>query len=765
MRSNCNAGDRSYWSLKSDGATQISNDNCANAINISIAGHNCTQTTQGSLISATASPDLLGTCLGTADDDTWFKFTAIETSLNLALQNVLGTTTNLNFAVYSGTCGSLTSVYCSGANQLSGQLNNLTVGTTYYLRVYSNAATVQAVTFNICITTFSTCAESESICGVTNYANTTGIVSTGTIGCLTTSPNPTYFTLRISSTGPVNLTLTQATVGSSFADLDVDYAAWGPFTSPSEACAAIAGGQAPGIGVPLTTVTGCSFAASPIENLNIANAQAGQYYIILVTNYSDRPGYINIKQSNVSAVGAGSIDCSGIRLNAFLDSNANGTQDSGEPNFPLGQFHYAINNNANEHSIISSTGSYILYDQVITNLYHLTYTVNNDYAAQYNIAPGFTNVNVSTGAMTTYNFPITTIQNYNDLGVTIVPQTAPRAGSTYTAKIVYTNNGTLAIPSGTLTFSKAGGTTITSISQSGTTAVTNGFTFGFANLLPFESRSILVSMSVPSLPLVSLGQLLTNSVSVTAPTGDVVANNNNDSSSEIIIGSYDPNDKVEGHGEKILFSSFTANDYLEYTIRFENNGTAGALDIVVDDVLDNQLDENSLVMLASSHSYSLDRLGKNLSWNFKNIQLPVSIPNTDIGKGFIKFKIKPKAGFAIGDIIPNTAQIYFDSNPAIVTNTFNTVFVTTLRNDLFTENSIMIYPNPASNIVEVTLQNTPEIMESISIYDILGKKVSMVTNVGSNQSSVNVSHLSRGIYLLEILTENHLKQIKKLIIK
>ncbi|MGV3695691.1 DUF7619 domain-containing protein [Flavobacterium sp.] len=766
IRANCSEGDPSYWSTRTDATTAIINDNCANAIEIPVSGRNCTQPIAGSLIGATASNDsLASTCIGTPDDDVWFKFTATDTSLNISLQNIVGTTTILNSAVYSGSCASLTPFACSTNTSNIGLLANLTIGATYYLRIFSNASTPQPVTFGVCITLAPNCGESESVCGITNYSNTTGVSSLGTVGCLNTTPNPTYLKLKIATSGPINLQLTQSTVGSAIPNLDIDYAAWGPFATPEEGCIAITGGQAPGIGVPVTTTTGCSYSANPTENLNIANAQAGEYYFLLVTNFSNRSGLISITQSNASEVGAGSYDCSGIRLNAFLDSNTNGTQDSGEPNFPLGQFHYQVNNNGTEHAIISSTGSYILYDPAVNNLYDLSYSINGDYSNQYTTPAGFTNVTVSSGSMTTYNFPVTAVQNYNDLGVTIVPQSAPRAGTSYTIRVVYTNNGNQTIPSGMLLFNNAAVTTISAISQSGTTPVANGFTYAFSNLLPFESREIIVTLSIPPLPGVSLGQLLTNTVSVTPPVGDTVANNNVNSSTEAVIGAYDPNDKMEGHGEKILHSSFTSADYLEYTIRFENNGTAGALDITVTDTLDNSLDETSLAMVASSHSHSLDRVGSELTWKFNNIQLPVSVPNTDIGKGFIKFKIKPKPGYAIGDIIPNNASIYFDTNPAIVTNTFNTEFVAALGNGLFTENSIILYPNPAKNTVNIALQNSTEIIGEITIFDIMGKKVHQVSNVASNQLTIDVGNLSKGMYLVEITTENHLKQIKKLIIQ
>jgi uncharacterized repeat protein (TIGR01451 family) len=756
VRSICSPTDVSNWSSK---FTIPTNDECLNAIVVPVNHISCTQITTATLNGATPStPTLPSTCYGTANDDVWFQFVATDTKIISSIQLVVGSNANINQALYSGACGNLTLVNCSIGAEQGVAHNNLIVGETYYLRVFSNLITPQTVTFNLCVTTQPNCEEGQSICGVTNYANTTGITSLGTIGCLFTSPNPTYFSIKISNSGSVNMLLTQTTIGGTTPNLDVDYAAWGPFASQSEACAAISSG------VPNLTglTTGCSYSPSATENFNIANAIAGEYYIILITNFSNQAGFINVI---VQPTSTGSIDCSGIRLNAFLDTNNNGTQEIGEQNFPLGQFQYEVNNDSNVHNITSPTGIYTLYDQLLANTYDLGYTINSDYNLMYSTTANFADVVVASGSLTTYNFPITILQNYNDLSVVIVPENAPRAGTTYKNKIVYTNNGNQALASGTLTFNNDPGTTITTISQAGTTSITNGFTYEFTNLLPFESRTITVTMTVPAIPTVFIGQLLANTASIIPPSGDAVVANNNSTSTQAIIAAYDPNDKTESHGDKIVFSSFTTNDYLYYTIRFENTGTVGALNVAINDVLDNQLDETTLVMIGASHSYTLDRLGNNLNWNFDNIQLPVSVANTDIGKGYINFKIKLKPGFAIGDIIPNTASIYFDTNPAIVTNTFNTEFVATLGIDNFESSNLIVFPNPANDSVQINLQNTSETIDAILINDILGKNIRSITNVSSNQNTIDVSNLSQGIYFVTITTENNLKLVKKLVIE
>jgi len=602
----------------------------------------------------------------------------------------------------------------------------------------------------------SVCSQANSLCNSIGvpFSNTVNNSSTGSANCLLSSPNPTWFYLPISNPGTINLQINQNSLNGT--PLDVDYIVYGPFTNPVSPC-----------GNPnllLANVVSCGFSVAAVEFPLIPNAQPGQYYLLMVTNYSNQAGFITITELGNSS---GGIDCSGLRLNAFLDSNNNGTQDNGEQNFPLGQFSYEVNNNGNVHNIISPTGIYNIYDTSNSNSYNLSYTIDSDYVASYGITTSnHSNIYVVIGAgMQTYNFPITVTQSYNDLAVNVVPINAPRPGFAFQNKIVYTNFGNQTVVDGTVTFTKEALLTITNNSQAGTTSTASGFSYNFNNLLPFETRTITVTMQVPNVPTVALGDLLTNTACIAPISGDVVPTNNTSTCSQIIIGSYDPNDKMESHGERILHSTFTANDYLYYTIRFENTGTTSAINVRVNDILDSRLDENTIRMISASHNYIMDRVDNNLTWRFDNIQLPVSVANTTTGKGYITFQVKPKAGFAVGDIIPNTASIYFDFNPAIITNTFHTEFVAQLGVDEFENGDFVFYPNPVSDIVTVSVKNNGAIA-AIAVYDMLGKVIlsEKLTSVVSSQT-FDLSSVSKGVYLLEVTSDTNLKVIKKLIVE
>ncbi|MDI9308692.1 MAG: T9SS type A sorting domain-containing protein [Limnohabitans sp.] len=454
----------------------------------------------------------------------------------------------------------------------------------------------------------------------------------------------------------------------------------------------------------------------------------------------------------------------GLLLKAFIDTNNNGIKDSGENYFTNGQFSIDVNNSGTPSFVQSTSGTHYIAESSATNLYDLTFVIDPTYTTQYTYSgTPYNDLNYTAGSgVQEVNFPITELPFY-DLETQLFsyyPRPLPAPGFTYNNRILYRNNGNQTIPSGTITFTKDNLVSITSISQSGTTSNATGFTYTFANLLPHETRFIDVTMQVPTIPTVSLGNTLTNSVTSTTAVSEVSLTNNVASLTQVIVGSYDPNDKQEAHGGKIVHSTFTNDDYLTYTIRFENTGTANAENVRINDVLDAKLDETTIKTVASSHSYILERNGSILNWNFNNIQLPPSVANTSTGKGFVTFQIKPKAGFLVGDVIPNKANIYFDFNPAIITNICNTEFVTTLNSTQFEVNNFSLYPNPAKDFITIqaTQNNT---ISSVMVTDISGKTIYNNSYANESKVEINLSNFSTGIYFIKVsLPTNETQQMK-----
>lgn len=445
----------------------------------------------------------------------------------------------------------------------------------------------------------------------------------------------------------------------------------------------------------------------------------------------------------------------GILMSAFVDLNEDNIQNSNEPYYNAGSFHYEMNNDGTVHDVVSSSGQYAISETNTSNTYDLSFTLNANQQGYYTVVtPEYEDVSATGSGMTEFKFAVTTIA-YTDVSVELVALNAPRPGFIFHNMIAYHNN-TAQTVSGTMLFVRDDLLSITAVSQDGIVMATNGFTYNFTDLGPYETRYIYdISMQVPVIPNVALGDLLTNGASVFV-NGDAVDENDDSILTQPIVGSYDPNDITEAHGGKIVHSEFTSDDYLTYTIRFENTGTANAENIRVENTLDVQLDENTIEMVDASEEYTMDRTGSNLVWNFDDVQLPPSEEDTQIGHGYIVYRIKPKPGYAIGDIIPNTAEIYFDFNPAIVTNTFDTEFVTSLYVVDIEHNTLSLYPNPVKDKLNI---NSKQNIQAVSVYNLLGQQV-LEKRMDAVSGALDLSGLGSGMYLVRVISAEAEKTIR-----
>jgi uncharacterized repeat protein (TIGR01451 family) len=536
-----------------------------------------------------------------------------------------------------------------------------------------------------------------------------------------------------------------------------------PTVTSNEIIVMLAGGPAP-----TATSVGGTYANS--NQYSIYSLLPGYCYDVYVRSHcnsqstSDWAGPISFCTLGCNNIG----NCpDNLNLRAFLDSNSNGVKDSNEVIFTNGLYEYQINDVLNTYTGYSNTGSFGIFDNNPANFYDLNFAVNQGLEPYFSSTTTYNNINILTGSGSQIlYFPVTSLQPFQDLEVKLIPNGAPpRPGFTYTNFISYKNKGVETISAGTINFVKDGFSTIITISQSGTTNTANGFSYGFTNLGPNEERLIQIVMQVPTIPTVALGQILTNSVAITPVVGDNFPLNNTDDLSQTVVGSYDPNAKSEKHGGKIAMDEFTDSDYLTYTIQFENTGTASAQFVRIEDLLDAQLDLSSVMMLGSSHPVNMRKINNKLIWNFYDINLPPTISDPILSHGFVQFKVKPIPGFSVGTMIPNAADIYFDFNPAIATETCQTEFVATLSSSTFDLSSVVFYPNPASTFVHIVNGTNQDKIASISVYDVLGKAVLFRPNLSASDINLDVSKLTRGIYFVEIAFENQLKFTKKLIIQ
>lgn len=236
------------------------------------------------------------------------------------------------------------------------------------------------------------------------------------------------------------------------------------------------------------------------------------------------------------------------------------------------------------------------------------------------------------------------------------------------------------------------------------------------------------------------------------------------------IASYDPNDKSAqpaGYGSAHYIEATTN---LNYRIRFQNTGTDTAFQVYVLDTISPYLDLGTLDMGASSHAYTWSIVNGNvLRVDFPNIMLPDSNVNEPLSNGFFSYQIQQQSQNPIGTVIENTAAIYFDLNPPVITNTtFHTIgeeFVEVISSYDAVEaqtTQVVVYPNPFKDQVIFELEDGVVRELELLLFDAQGRQIRSVRAHGS-QLLMQRHELNTGLYFYQLKADGDLMDSGKLI--
>jgi uncharacterized repeat protein (TIGR01451 family) len=301
-------------------------------------------------------------------------------------------------------------------------------------------------------------------------------------------------------------------------------------------------------------------------------------------------------------------------------------------------------------------------------------------------------------------------------------------------------------------------------SSSAYNSSTHTFTFSFNNLAPMTWTCFNVQLQASS--SATLFTPLTSYAVANPLSGDVAPQTNYDTLHYRVTGSYDPNVKsVNPEGAGVNGYISTADSVLNYTIHFQNTGSYPTNVVSVIDTLDSNLDIFSLKVTGSytGGTYhgvpDISFLANNvIKFNFPYCYLQPAAWDITNSSGFIAYTIKQKKNLSIGTQIKNRADIYFDYNTAILTNsTLNTInSLSGIKNMTAKQNGILIYPNPNNgNFIIETSSTEPQAMQ---IFDITGK---MVLNQNVNgKTNIEASRLDNGIYFIQVKTKENISTQK-----
>jgi uncharacterized repeat protein (TIGR01451 family) len=447
----------------------------------------------------------------------------------------------------------------------------------------------------------------------------------------------------------------------------------------------------------------------------------------------------------------------------FCDANGNNFSDNGESpltNVPISI--YSAGNN-NPITVYTDTTGFA----VICGNYFTSTSVYAQINPQWYQQNGYTGNTVPVQLYPS-NTPIpptaiiaVNCSNSNnacdDLWTTVTPWIGYYQNTTATIRLNFGNYGPGTATTYSLSLSYPVGVNpiLSSISIPGYSISGNTITWNLTNAATGYSFTDFIQFSLPSGLTNGAQHYFTSTITATGSNTDCNYANNTGTLLQILGNSYDPNDKTVNQPEQM---SPVVTDNLTYTIRFQNTGTAPAQNIHILDTLSTNLDWNTFEVLYASHPMHVVDLGFGIKkFEFPQIWLPDSTTNEPESHGQIVYRIAENASNGQGSEIFNTAYIYFDWNPAIITNTTYNINAMLMLDEI--SDAYEVYPNPAHETFTI---KAPFEMEWMALYDMSGKQV-FQDDIKGNLKVVPVSEIEKGLYILSVKTSTGISSSKLMV--
>jgi hypothetical protein len=510
-------------------------------------------------------------------------------------------------------------------------------------------------------------------------------------------------------------------------------------------------------------------------NLGIGN------YLLTVTdaNGCSSINHFWIANSNTSQ------DCyCTISGTVYVDGNANCAHDSGENGVEnilihCSGFGYTFTDANGDYSFQVPTGTYTISEQV-NQYYPLSACQNNSNSVS---------VVAASGCNTVVDFS-NVLNPLHDLKVVTINATVPPIpGTGYQQKVIVRNEGTITESGIQLGYKCDSQIPFASASLPSfvqLNSVTYPYSYsvqsGFPSLNPNGTYVMNLNFNTPT--TIPLGTVV-NFYDTVASMAPITANwlldntpwNNVNTFQTTVIGSYDPNYKeVSPKGQGAAGSVPMATKEFDYTIHFQNEGTYFAQNISVTDQLDADFDWTTLKPGYSDYEYTTTISETGLvTFRFENINLPWKSTYGDaLSSGLVNYSIQRKTTAQNGTEFTNTANIYFDYNAPITTNTTLNTLDETAGVDEFTGSNgieaitVDLYPVPVSDQLTIRVNNVSKNESAtVSIIDLMGNVVlsdKLDLGEGSTFMTKNLSGLMTGTYLTRIQFENGASIIKKIVV-
>jgi len=382
---------------------------------------------------------------------------------------------------------------------------------------------------------------------------------------------------------------------------------------------------------------------------NSGDVPSNHNYPDKITTGTTEAWFVKTRQTNI------------IKGSAFFDRNGNGLKDANEDWIK----HAIVKSEKTGSSWQTSIQNGTFLNKVDTGIITTSIMMSKPY---YTVTPNSQQTAYSDYSHTdSLSFAVTAMPGKTDCGVFIFSTTRPRIGfySSYTVQYNNADIDTLRNRKLSVIIDHRAG--LVSANPAPTSISGDTLFWTIPKILPEDSG--FIGFTVYNSPAtLTIGDKLLYTASIDT-TGDIDKSDNSSIIRVTAYTSFDPNDKQENHNGSTSLRELASNSNFIYTVRFQNTGNDTAFNIVVRDTLDAQFDPNSPEMIGSSHPYQLTvKNGRYCMWKFSSIMLPDSGQNEPLSHGYFTYSLKSLSSKA-GDILKNSAAIYFDFNKPVITNT------------------------------------------------------------------------------------------------
>jgi hypothetical protein len=168
-------------------------------------------------------------------------------------------------------------------------------------------------------------------------------------------------------------------------------------------------------------------------------------------------------------------------------------------------------------------------------------------------------------------------------------------------------------------------------------------------------------------------------------------------------------------------------------------------------------------VIASSHAMTLEQNSEKLRFVFDPIVLPAAQNDEPGSHGFVKYSVRLRPGLGLGTGVSNTAHIYFDFNPAIVTNTVSTrvvspeeyVQLTSVEDPIpgqagLEQVQYTLYPNPVRDRLSVRASGPVPAGSMLIFSDMTGREQFRAPLAGT-ETELALPGLPGGLYLCRVV--------------